>query len=108
MWRKNQETNGTNWFIYPLMMQGTWLEENCGDDPELMEIIHSLSSTMTDCCFGNIFFSMLPAKSKIETHRGPTNIRLRCHFGLEVSEDKFSCFMKVDEQVNYFFIFDRN
>uniref|UniRef100_A0AC34Q461 Uncharacterized protein n=1 Tax=Panagrolaimus sp. JU765 TaxID=591449 RepID=A0AC34Q461_9BILA len=58
MWRKNQEINGTNWFIYPLMMQGTWMEENCNEDLELMEIIHSLSSTMPDCCFGNIFFSL--------------------------------------------------
>ena len=65
-----------------------------------MEILHSLDSIMNGCAFGNIFFSMLPAKSIIQVHRGPTNIRLRCHLGLEIPQDLDSCFLIVDDQVS--------
>ncbi|KAE9552710.1 hypothetical protein FO519_004076 [Halicephalobus sp. NKZ332] len=97
MWMKNQEANGSCWFVFPLLNQGQWMDQHCHEDPELMEVLHSLDSVMHGCAFGNIFFSMLPAKSTIQVHRGPTNIRLRCHLGLEVPEDGNSCFLMVDD-----------
>ena len=101
MWKKNQESNGSSWFVFPLLNQGQWLDEYCKEDPDLMEVLHSLDSIMNGCAFGNIFFSMLPAKSTIQTHRGPANIRLRCHLGLEVPQDRDSCFLTVDDQVSF-------
>jgi hypothetical protein len=102
MWqRKDDASSGGNWFIYPLLKNGLWCDDYCNLESELMEIIHSLISTMHKCAFGNIYFSLLPPKTKIQSHRGPTNIRLKCHLALEVPKDNESCFLTVSDEKIY-------
>uniref|UniRef100_A0A7E4VDX4 Asp_Arg_Hydrox domain-containing protein n=1 Tax=Panagrellus redivivus TaxID=6233 RepID=A0A7E4VDX4_PANRE len=97
-WLRNSEPGGSNWFVFPLLNQGTWNDANLRYCPEVMAILFDLKSIMDKCVFGNIFFSILPPKTKIATHRGPTNIRLRCHFCLETARVKKECTLTVGDE----------
>uniref|UniRef100_A0AC34GGC3 Aspartyl/asparaginy/proline hydroxylase domain-containing protein n=1 Tax=Panagrolaimus sp. ES5 TaxID=591445 RepID=A0AC34GGC3_9BILA len=93
IWQRKDDGAGGTWFIYPLLKNGFWCDEYCNVEPELMEIIHSLNSIMHKCVFGSIYFSLLPPKTKIQNHLEPTNIRLKCHLGIEVPKEEEACFL---------------
>ncbi len=45
---------------------------------------------------GLIYVSKLAANSRVATHRGPTNLRLRCHLGVQIP--KGDCGIRVDAE----------
>uniref|UniRef100_A0AC35F1T8 Aspartyl/asparaginy/proline hydroxylase domain-containing protein n=1 Tax=Panagrolaimus sp. PS1159 TaxID=55785 RepID=A0AC35F1T8_9BILA len=93
MWQRKDDGAGANWFIFPLLKNGFWCDEYCNLEPDLMEILHSLKSIMHKCAFGNIYFSLLPPKTKIQKHFESTNVRLKCELTLEIPREKESCFL---------------
>lgn len=102
LWRRNEEPQyDSNWFTYSLINQGAWQEEQCRECPRLTSLLHELDSgiLLTDCLFGNVFISMLPANSAIAEHHGLTNARLRVHFGIEIpTEMAEKCWMRVGNE----------
>jgi aspartyl/asparaginyl beta-hydroxylase (cupin superfamily) len=56
--------------------------------PQTVELLESFRSPrlMTGTPFSYAFFSTLHPNSKIAAHTGPCNLRVRCHFPLEVPE----------------------
>uniref|UniRef100_A0A914BWT2 Aspartyl/asparaginy/proline hydroxylase domain-containing protein n=1 Tax=Acrobeloides nanus TaxID=290746 RepID=A0A914BWT2_9BILA len=101
LWKRNEELTST-WFVFPLINQGVWQEAQCRVCSDLVKLLHKLDSLLVDCVFGNVFISMLPANASISEHRGMTNVRLRCHYGVEVPKDTENCFMMVgDEKFNW-------
>lgn len=64
--------------------------------PKTVEILESFQhpvQLMTQTPFSFGFFSTLKSGSKIDTHTGPCNLRIRCHFPLIVPEG--DCGMEV-------------
>ncbi|KAK3896258.1 hypothetical protein Pcinc_000079 [Petrolisthes cinctipes] len=82
-WKLNDIETG-HWCIFPLLDQGTINEANCSRCPNTAALLGSLPALMKDCVFGNVCFSVLYPDSIIKPHYGPSNIRLRCHLGLDV------------------------
>ena len=54
--------------------------------PRTTALIEGLDTFMSGVIFGNAFVSILDGQSSIEPHCGPTNLRVRCHMGLQVSQ----------------------
>lgn len=101
LWRRNEE-RASFWYVFPLINQGAWQDEQCRVCPELVRTLFSMESLMTECLLSNVFISMLPRNSEIAEHRGMTNARLRVHFGVEIPKDRESCFMLVGGEVSRF------
>jgi hypothetical protein len=78
------------WSVLFLHELGRRNEENLARCPTTASIIdkHRTITTST----GLIYFSCLDPQTRVAPHQGPTNLRLRCHLGLEVPE---SCGMRV-------------
>jgi len=78
------------WSVLFLHELGRPNEENLARCPTTASIIdkHRTITTST----GLIYFSSLDPQTRVAPHQGPTNLRLRCHLGLEVPE---SCGMRV-------------
>jgi aspartyl/asparaginyl beta-hydroxylase (cupin superfamily) len=70
------------WGVYFFYERGRKNEEHCGLCPATTAVIeaHRTVTTMA----GQIYFSCLGPKTHVASHRGPTNMRLRCHLGVEV------------------------
>ena len=79
-WKLNDIPKG-HWCMFPLIDQGVVNESNCKRCINTSTMIQNLPSFMSDCVFGNAAFSILYPGSNIESHYGPTNIRLRAHLG---------------------------
>ncbi|WAR03890.1 ASPH2-like protein [Mya arenaria] len=80
-WLRNMTPSGS-WDVFPLINQGDVVQENAALCPETMTVIQALPSAMTRNVFGNVMFSVVKPGTIITEHYGPTNIRLRCHLGL--------------------------
>ncbi|XP_045172356.2 aspartate beta-hydroxylase domain-containing protein 2-like [Mercenaria mercenaria] len=93
-WKKNRTHNGS-WDVFHLINQGSTVPENQTLCPQTLTVINSLTSVMKGNVFGNVMISVLKPGTVITPHYGPTNIRLRCHLGLQVTSD---CFLTVDGQ----------
>lgn len=102
MWRRTEENDNNFWYTFVLINQGAWQEEQCRVCPQIVKLIHRFETVLVDCLFGNVFISMLPKNSQIAEHRGMTNVRLRVHFGVEIPQDKESCYMIVGGHVSFF------
>jgi aspartate beta-hydroxylase len=78
------------WSVLFLHELGRPNEENLARCPTTASIVdkHRTITTST----GLIYFSSLDPQTRVAPHQGPTNLRLRCHLGLEVPE---SCGMRV-------------
>lgn len=94
-WKRNTTPTGS-WDVFSLVNQGIAMKENCSLCPQTMGIISSLPSVLIKNVFGNVMFSIVKPGTLITEHYGPTNIRLRCHLGLQVSAD---CLLHVDDQI---------
>lgn len=81
------------WNIYSFYHRGEKNEKNCSSCPETTKIIESIPSIRT--LGGLIYFSALTPGTYIYPHKGPTNLRLRCHLGLDIPE---SCGIRVGDE----------
>jgi len=80
-WVQNTTESG-RWKAFFLINQGCRIAENCRRCPKTSDLVENcLDNLMTDCVFGNVFFSVVHAGTDINAHCGPTNVRLRCHLG---------------------------
>eukprot|EP00163_Fabomonas_tropica_P032768 TRINITY_DN835_c0_g1_i19.p1 TRINITY_DN835_c0_g1~~TRINITY_DN835_c0_g1_i19.p1 ORF type:complete len:131 (+),score=8.32 TRINITY_DN835_c0_g1_i19:68-460(+) len=59
--------------------QGIRQEENCQQCPFTTQLLEQIDDLMTECVFGNAFFSIISPGTHITPHCGPTNVRLRTH-----------------------------
>lgn len=86
---ENDVTRGT-WQVLHLMNQGDWVNSNVALCPKTMEVLRSLGDgkIMDGCIFGNVFVSVLHPGTVIDPHCGPSNVRHRLHFPLQVPKGK--------------------
>jgi aspartyl/asparaginyl beta-hydroxylase (cupin superfamily) len=72
------------WSVFFLYERGRKNQENCSLCPTATAVIeaHRTVTTMA----GMIYFSCLDPNTRVAPHKGPTNIRLRCHFGIEIPD----------------------
>ena len=86
---KNDVTWGT-WQVLHLMNQGEWVKSNVALCTNTRNALRSLGKgrTMEGCIFGNVFISVLHPGTVIDPHCGPTNIRHRLHYPLQVPDTK--------------------
>ena len=73
------------WNVFMLYERGRKNLENCAQCPETTRIIESSSSLRTH--LGLIYFSVMSPHTHVQAHTGPTNLRVRCHLGLEIPPD---------------------
>ncbi|KAL8576083.1 hypothetical protein ACOMHN_001433 [Nucella lapillus] len=81
-WKVNKTPSG-KWGICHLVDQGVQTKA-VGVCPATWQTISSLRAAMTDNIFGNVAFSVIEPGTTIKPHFGPSNIRIRCHLGLQV------------------------
>ncbi|XP_076434857.1 aspartate beta-hydroxylase domain-containing protein 2-like [Babylonia areolata] len=80
-WKVNETPTG-RWGICHLLDQGV-LTKAAAVCPVTWQTVCSLRAAMTDNLFGNVAFSVIEPGTTIAMHFGPTNIRIRCHLGLQ-------------------------
>ena len=71
-----------DWDIITLFERGRLIEENARHCPLTAKIILSHGAIPTSA--GLAYFSKLKPGTEIAPHRGPTNLRIRCHLGIKV------------------------
>ena len=72
------------WGVLFLLEMGRRNGEHLAQCPTLAGILERHRTLTTHA--GLMYFSCLDPRSRVAPHRGPTNVRLRCHLGLEVPE----------------------
>ena len=72
------------WGVLFLLDKGRRYEDNLVRCPTLRRILDESPSVMREA--GLVYFSCVYPHSHVAPHRGPTNLRLRCHLGLEVPD----------------------
>jgi hypothetical protein len=70
------------WGVLFLLEMGRKNEENLARCPTLRSILERHRTLTTHA--GLMYFSCLDPHTKVTPHRGPTNVRLRCHLGLDI------------------------
>lgn len=80
-----------NWDVFFLYDRGRRHEQNCLSCPTTADIVESHRSVRS--LSGLVYFSRLSPGTRVMPHRGPTNMRLRCHLGIDVPEH---CGLTVD------------
>jgi hypothetical protein len=83
-----------NWNVLFFHERGRRNEEVCARCPVTSRVIgsHRTVSTLAGLCY----VSRLAPGTHITAHRGPTNLRLRCHLGIQVPAG--NCAIRVDSQ----------
>ena len=82
------------WDVFMFYELGKRNDANCALCPITTSVIekhaavHSISSAA--------YFSILGPRTHVAAHKGPTNMRLRCHLGIEVPD---GCRLRVDREV---------
>jgi aspartyl/asparaginyl beta-hydroxylase (cupin superfamily) len=84
-----------SWDVFMLFERGKKNHENCSRCPAITEIIEA-NRTVRDM-MGLSYVSRMSPGTKIAAHRGPTNLRLRCHLGIAIPEG--DCGLRVDTQI---------
>lgn len=83
-----------SWDVFMFYELGRRNEEHCALCPTTASVIekygavHSISSAA--------YFSILAPHTHVAAHKGPTNMRVRCHFGIEIPE---GCRLRVAHQI---------
>ena len=72
------------WDVFMFYERGRKNEQNCSQCPTITRIIDSHNTLRTQA--GVLYVSKLAPESHIRAHRGPTNIRMRCHLGVRIPE----------------------
>lgn len=72
------------WNVLFLYERGRKNEDNCRLCPQTVAVIEANRTVLS--LGGLAYFSMLEPGAQIAPHQGPTNIRLRCHLGIDVPE----------------------
>lgn len=78
------------WSVLFLLELGRRNEDNLARCPVTASVIDTHRTIKTST--GLVYFSCLDPRTRVAPHQGPTNLRLRCHLGLEVPE---GCGMRV-------------
>ena len=73
-----------SWGVFILFERGRKREDRCAAVPLTTRIIEEHATLRTHA--GLIYFSRLAPSTIVTPHRGPTNVRLRCHLGIKVPE----------------------
>jgi hypothetical protein len=73
------------WSVLFLYERGRKNEDNCSRCPQTAAAIEANRTVRSQG--GLIYFSRLDPHTLVAPHRGPTNMRLRCHLGIDVPED---------------------
>lgn len=79
------------WDVFLFYERGRKNEENCARCPVITRLIESHNTVRSQA--GLIYASKLSPGTHIKSHRGPTNVRLRCHLGIAIPEG--DCGLKV-------------
>ena len=72
------------WSVLFLYERGRKNEHNCSLCPQTAAVIEANRTVLS--LGGLAYFSRLEPGTHIAPHRGPTNMRLRCHLGIDVPE----------------------
>jgi aspartate beta-hydroxylase len=83
-----------DWDVAFLYERGRRHDEVCAACPATTRGVESYPTIRTSA--GLIYVSRLRPETHIEAHRGPTNLRVRCHLALKVPEG--DCAIRVGEQ----------
>jgi len=86
LWSVSDMQSGGSWQKLFLHNQGRKIERNCKEMPRTTALIEGLDTFMSGVIFGNAYISILNEQSVIEPHCGPTNLRVRCHMGLQIPQ----------------------
>lgn len=70
------------WDVFMLYERGKKNFDNCARCPVTTKLIERYDTMRT--VGGLIYVSKMRAHTHIDSHRGPTNLRLRCHLGLDI------------------------
>jgi aspartate beta-hydroxylase len=73
------------WSVFYFYERGRRNDDNCSLCPETVAAIEANRTVLS--LGGPAYFSKLDPNTHIAPHRGPTNMRLRCHLGIDVPED---------------------
>lgn len=73
------------WEVFYLYRNGHAYEENLDRCPNTITALKSVP-LLNDMPCGMVYFSILAPGTIIQRHKGPTNLRLRCHLGLQIPE----------------------
>jgi aspartate beta-hydroxylase len=73
------------WSVFVLYERGRWNEENCRLCPATTAVLEAHRTAIS--LNGMIYFSCLDPNTRLAAHRGPTNLRLRCHLGIEIPHE---------------------
>ncbi len=71
-----------SWDVFLFYERSRKNEENCARCPVITRIIESSNTVRTQA--GLLYVSKLAPGTHIKPHRGPTNLRLRCHLGITI------------------------
>ncbi|MGA7157363.1 MAG: aspartyl/asparaginyl beta-hydroxylase domain-containing protein [Acidobacteriaceae bacterium] len=82
-----------NWTIFPLYELGRRNDENCSRCPVTASLVEKYGATQS--ISSAVYFSILAPGTHISAHTGPTNMRLRCHLGIEIPKN---CRLRVDQE----------
>ncbi|HEY3674764.1 MAG TPA: aspartyl/asparaginyl beta-hydroxylase domain-containing protein [Candidatus Tumulicola sp.] len=74
-----------SWDVFFLYDRGRRHEANCQACPVTAQIIEK-HRTVRDLA-GLAYFSRMAPRTRVASHHGPTNMRLRCHLGIDVPPD---------------------
>jgi aspartate beta-hydroxylase len=83
------------WDVFMFYERGRKNAQNCSQCPTIARIIDSHNTLRTQA--GVLYVSKLVPQSHIRAHRGPTNIRMRCHLGVRIPDG--DCAIRVGEEV---------
>ncbi len=86
-----------SWQVLMLYERGRKNQENCNLCPTITRIIERHDTVRT--LAGLMYVSRMSPHTAIQAHRGPTNMRLRCHLGIQVPGG--DCAIKVGEEVRH-------
>ena len=83
-----------SWKVFMLYEGGRKIIENCRQCPTIVNILDRHSCVRKSG--GLIYLSRLAPATHVAAHRGPTNLRVRCHFPLQVPTG--DCGMRVGQK----------
>lgn len=83
-----------SWTVFTLFELGRRNDANCALCPATTSIVERYGATRSILSLA--YFSILTPGTHIAAHTGPTNMRLRCHLGIEVPD---GCRLKVADRI---------